>query len=49
VESEGMDLVVMKNGNLYFDYFYPWKTIQGEDKSISMDKFKQTSWRKPAK
>jgi hypothetical protein len=42
VESEGMDLVVMKNGNLYFDYFYPWKTIQGEDKSISMDKFKQT-------
>ncbi|MFA5053475.1 MAG: pilus assembly protein PilM [Parcubacteria group bacterium] len=41
VSSEGMDLVVVKNGNLYFDYFYPWKLIQGEDKSISMDKFKQ--------
>jgi Tfp pilus assembly PilM family ATPase len=41
VSSEGMDLIIIKNKNLYFDYFYPWKMIQGEDKSISTDKFKQ--------
>jgi hypothetical protein len=42
VSSEGLDIMIVKNGNLYFDYFYPWKNIQGEDRSISFDKFKQT-------
>lgn len=49
VESEGMDLVVIKNNNLYFDYFYPWKTIQGEDKSISTEKFNQVLMAETAK
>lgn len=41
VSSEGLDIMIVKNGNLYFDYFYSWKSIQGEDRSISFDKFKQ--------
>ncbi|MCK9187167.1 MAG: pilus assembly protein PilM [Candidatus Colwellbacteria bacterium] len=41
VSSEGLDLIILKNGNLYFDYFYPWRLIQREDKSISIEKFKQ--------
>ena len=41
VESEGMGMIIIKNENLYFDYFYSWKLIQGEDKSISFEKFKQ--------
>ncbi|MDD4931326.1 MAG: hypothetical protein PHG66_04265 [Candidatus Colwellbacteria bacterium] len=41
ISSEGVDMMVVKNGNLYFDYFYSWKGIQGEDKSISFDKLEQ--------
>lgn len=49
VSSEGMDLIIIKNKNLYFDYFYPWKMIQGGDKSISTDKFKQILMAETAK
>jgi len=41
ISSEGMDIMIMKNGNLYFDHSYSWKFIQGEDKTISIDRFKQ--------
>ncbi len=41
ISSEGMDIMIMKNKNLYFDYSYSWKLIQGGNKAISMDKFKQ--------
>ena len=39
ISDEGLGLSLIKNGNLYFDYFYPWKMIQGEDKVISTEKF----------
>jgi len=41
VISEGINFIVIKNNNLYFDYFYSWKFIQEKDKSISIEKLKQ--------
>jgi len=39
--SDGMDIILTKGTHLYFDHSYPWKFIQGQDQSISMDKFQQ--------
>jgi hypothetical protein len=39
VSSEGIDLFILKNGELYFDYFRSWESIQGEDRSISREVF----------
>ncbi len=39
ISDEGLNLSLVKNGNLYFDYFYPWKMIQGEDKTITTERF----------
>ena len=41
VVSEGINFIVIKNNNLYFDHFYPWKFIQEKDKPISIEKLKQ--------
>ena len=41
IASEGVNFIVIKNNNLYFDHFYPWKFIQEKDKSISIEKIKQ--------
>ena len=41
IASEGINFIVIKNNNLYFDHFYPWKFIQEKDKSISIEKIKQ--------
>ena len=36
VNAEGLDFVVIRNGSLYFDYFYPWSLIQGDGRNISL-------------
>ena len=45
VSSDGIDFMVLRHGNLYFDYFTPWKLIQGEGRSgreILFSDFKET-------
>ena len=42
VASEGISFIIIKNSNLYFDHFYPWKFVQEGDKPISIEKLKQT-------
>ena len=41
VVSEGINFIIIKNNNLYFDHFYPWKFIQEKNKSISVEELKQ--------
>jgi len=41
IASEGINFIVIKNNNLYFDHFYPWRLIQEKDKLISIEKLKQ--------
>lgn len=41
VSSEGLDIMIVKNGNLYFDYFYSWKAIQENERSITLEKFQK--------
>lgn len=40
--SEGLDFMIMKNGNLYFDYFQPWKTDQNGARQIKWSDFQET-------
>ncbi|MBI4991746.1 MAG: pilus assembly protein PilM [Candidatus Harrisonbacteria bacterium] len=45
VSSDGIDFMVLRHGNLYFDYFTPWKLIQDEGRSgreILFSDFKET-------
>lgn len=39
--TEGLDFIVVRKGNLYFDYFYPWSLIQGDSRNISLDSLKE--------
>ena len=41
VTAEGLDFIVVRNGSLYFDYFYPWSFIQGDGRNISLDSLKE--------
>ncbi len=41
VTAEGLNFIVIRNGNLYFDYFYPWSLIQGDGRNISLHSFKE--------
>jgi len=41
VSSEGLDIMIVKNGNLYFDYFYSWRAIQENEKSITLERFQK--------
>jgi len=40
--SEGLDFMIMKNGNLYFDYFQPWKTAGDGSRQINWSEFQET-------
>ncbi len=45
VSSDGIDFIALRHGNLYFDYFIPWKVIQEEGKAgreILFSDFKET-------
>lgn len=38
--NAGMDFVVIREGNLYFEYFVPWVEVQGAERQITQDMFK---------
>jgi len=40
--SEGLNFMIMKNGNLYFDYFQPWKTSSNGEREIKWSDFQET-------
>jgi hypothetical protein len=37
VNAEGLDFVVIRNNNLYFNYFYPWNLVQGDGRNVSLE------------
>jgi len=39
VSSDGLDLSILRNNRLSFNYFRSWKSIQGEDSQISREVF----------
>lgn len=39
ISSDGMNLSIIKNKSLYFDYFKSWASIQGDKKEITKDYF----------
>ncbi len=39
VDGSGMEFVVIRRGNIYFQYFLPWHNIYGEERQISQEKF----------
>ena len=45
IASDGIDFMVIRGGDLHFDYFVPWKLIQEEGKierAILFEDFKDT-------
>ncbi len=44
ITSDGIDFMVFKNGNVYFEYFTSWKLVQvgAGAREISFDDFKET-------
>lgn len=45
VSSDGIDFMILKSGNIYFDYFTPWKLMRLEDRAsreIPFEDFKDT-------
>lgn len=42
VDANGLELIVLRNGNLYFDYFNTWKDLETENKEISVEGFRDT-------
>jgi hypothetical protein len=39
LDGSGMDFIVVRNGNLYFEYFVSWAEVQGSEKQISQEVF----------
>lgn len=39
VSSDGMDLALLRNNLVYFDYFRSWQSIQGQSRQISKSAF----------
>lgn len=40
LSSDGIDFMIFRNGNLYFDYFVPWRLIQEDNRSAREILFK---------
>lgn len=43
ISSDGIDFIILKNGNIHFDYFAPWKLVKSEGgtaREISFEDFK---------
>jgi len=38
---EGLDFMVIKNSNLYFNYFYSWNLAQSDSRSITLENLKE--------
>lgn len=39
IDPHGMDLLIIRRGQLYFEYFTSWKDIQGDSREITNDVF----------
>ena len=39
VSSEGLSIIILRNGKLYFNYFRSWQSIQGDARAISRPVF----------
>ncbi len=39
ISGDGLELLIVQNGGLYFDYFRSWRSIQGEERQISREIF----------
>jgi hypothetical protein len=39
VSGDGIDIFLLKNGSIYFDYYKSWKSVQGNKKKISREDF----------
>ncbi|OGY58696.1 MAG: hypothetical protein A3C03_00550 [Candidatus Colwellbacteria bacterium RIFCSPHIGHO2_02_FULL_45_17] len=42
IATEGISMVVVRKGLPHFHYFHPWSEIQGDGKSIAVDRLKAT-------
>lgn len=40
VDANGLEFIVLRNGNLYFDYFNTWKDLEAENREISVEGFR---------
>ncbi|MFH1162152.1 MAG: hypothetical protein V1696_02660 [Candidatus Jorgensenbacteria bacterium] len=41
VSSDGLNLLIIRSGRLYFNYFRSWKSIQGDAREISRERFEE--------
>ena len=41
IAAEGTSMIVVRKGLPHFHYFHPWSEVQGDDKLISVSKFKE--------
>ncbi len=39
-DESGLDVLVVRNGHLQFDYYNSWKNLQGQEKEITLDTFR---------
>ncbi|MCR4328141.1 MAG: hypothetical protein NUV53_01350 [Patescibacteria group bacterium] len=39
LDSAGLDFLIIRNGQLYFEYFHSWKDVQNEKQQITQDAF----------
>ena len=39
VSSDGLDLSIIRNGSVYFEYFRSWRSVQGEAREITRAEF----------
>lgn len=42
IMADGLDFAIIKNNNLYFDYFYSWKSVKTGERQVSLEDLKQT-------
>jgi Tfp pilus assembly protein PilN len=38
-DADGLDVLILRHGNLHFDYFQSWKDLKGDIKEITTDDF----------
>ncbi|MGC9603176.1 MAG: hypothetical protein ABSF47_01750 [Minisyncoccia bacterium] len=39
ISSDGLDIFILREGRLYFNYFHSWRSIQGDARTISREAF----------
>ncbi|MFA6407383.1 MAG: hypothetical protein WCV80_01615 [Candidatus Paceibacterota bacterium] len=41
ISSDGLNLSILKSRGLYFDYFRSWRSVQGESRQITRERFEE--------